>query len=392
MQRIKVTSIDILTSAGANLEENWDALKTGLPKLDTAHGKHAALINATTEAKLSELSKQKKWRNTDRAVLLGVLAARQASAKIKNNEFNGEGYGVVFGSSRGATQKLENEHRKYLNGEKIALTTSPETTSGAFASAIVRDLGATEISLFVSSACSTSLNALGVGISLIKSGQTKKMIVGAAEASVSDFTLTQLSQLGIYLNSNSSDQYCYRPFHPERSGIAIGEGAGCAILEGAEDSDLVSGDIVISGFGSASEHATLTGVSKNGDCLVAAIKKALSDSELELSDIDFIVAHGAGTKRGDPAELKAYERFFGDSLPPMTCHKWLFGHLLGAAAISSLGLAVKHMENGFLPAIPYLENTKSLVGRPTRSKKFKHALVTALGFGGNASAAIISKR
>src|SRR5690606_15947707 len=109
----------------------------------------------------------------------------------------------------------------------------------------------------------------------------------------------------------------YRPFHPDREGMVLGDGASALLL--TNKSEHAVGEIL--GLGSVSESIGLTGVSSDGRALALAIKNALSDAKLRPADITAIVAHGAGTKKGDQAELNAIDSVFEKNSPPITCDK-----------------------------------------------------------------------
>lgn len=142
----------------------------------------------------------------------------------------------------------------------------------------------------------------------------------------------------------------------------------------------------IVGFGSSTETATLAGISDSGVGLQRAIFAALNMANLTVSDIDLIVAHGSGTKKGDRAEYTAYQRVFGGRIPPLICPKWVLGHQLSASCGISLILGLEHLRINAVPKIPYDHYLNCR--EPT--KPIQRALVSALGFGGSSSAVILS--
>lgn len=166
--------------------------------------------------------------------------------------------------------------------------------------------------------------------------------------------------------------------------MVLSEGAVLLYLE-AEPEDAALIELV--GWGAATESATLTGVSEQGQGLEEAVRQALRKACIDVEAIDLIVGHGAGTKKGDAAELSVYSRLF-PSQPPLVWHKWCTGHMLGASATYSLMLAAEHLRSGQLPPHPYLPEM-----HPMRSSRIlsrnRYALVWSMGFGGNACAVIV---
>jgi 3-oxoacyl-(acyl-carrier-protein) synthase len=223
---------------------------------------------------------------------------------------------------------------------------------------------------------------------LIDAGMLAGAVVGGTEASVTGFTLAQLKAVKIY-SKNIDAAFPCKPMAKDRCGTVIGDGAACLLLEKKPYPNAL---FAITGFGAATENGvSLTGVSPTGDTLVAAIKQALDSAGLAAQDIAFITGHGTGTVKGDEAEHCAYERVFGATIPPRAFHKWMTGHLLGAAGAFSVALTTKHLEQAFIPGHPYFTELNHPLSVPVKLNNPKHALVSTLGFGGNAGALIISK-
>jgi len=385
MKDIYITGRGLATPAGASVGANWQALASGVPRIswDEVLGP-VGRASSEVEAALTELSREKRLRYQDRATRLGLLAAREAYQEAGRPA--SADMAVIMGSSRGATSTVEREHDRFLEVGKVQATTSPVSTAGIFSSAVSQDLGAGRLSLSVSSACATSLNALGVGAALLETGLAKHVLAGGTEASLTPFTLAQLRATSV-LARQASALYPCRPLHPERTGLVPGEGAACLLLTTAPVAPPLAR---LAGFGAATEAATATGVSPEAQVLSDAVAQALDQAGVEATEIGLVVGHGAGTVKGDAAELAAYRRIFGDSLPPATFHKWLTGHMIGASSAFSVVLATLHLFTGLVPGLPYFEDGMAMGSGETLRLKPRYILVTALGFGGNASAIVLA--
>lgn len=370
----------LVTPVGGDVSQTWQSLREGRTRFGIYHGYCAAKIFPDVEEKLLSLSKEKRLRDSDRAVRLGLIAAQALRVD------RGSGVGVVFGSSRGATHKLELEHSRFLKQGRVSVKASPQTTGATFATTISRELELDGPSFFVSAACATSLQAIAVGASLVAQGQLEAVVAGGSEASVTPFTLNQLDSVGVY-SKTQEKAYPYCPFSRSSAGIIVGEGAGAVLISRKRR---CSNDVALLGFGGASEKASLTGITKDGEALQLAMRRALDQSGLYASDIDLIVAHGAGTALGDRAEQMAYSIFFGQRAPIITFNKWLTGHMLGAAGVSSLILALTHMREKVVPACPYPQSISS-ARTYSELPSDAHVMVVALGFGGNAAVAILGR-
>ena len=389
-----IIGMGLLSPAGADFATNLRRLQTGEACFENVDGRPVGRLHPDAEAAVTRLRAVKEWRAHDRAVLLGVLAARQSIATVTNDLTE---WAVVTGSSRGATASIEQAVLRHDRGETLSALTSPMTTAGAFSAAIARDQRTNGLALSVSAACATGLHAIGMAALLIRSGQAPGAIAGGSEAAITPFTMNILQAARVYSRTSDEDETRYpcRPMHPSRSGLVMGEGAAMiALANEPSRSPSVNGvgQVVVSGYGAATEPATLTGISREGGVLCLAIARALHDAGLQPADVGLIVGHGAGTLKGDAAELQAYQQAFRE-VPPLVLHKWLTGHMLAASPGGSVAFAVSHLSSGTIPAHPYFAAEASPLARPHSllSRKAEHAIVCALGFGGNAAVIVLSR-
>ncbi|RYZ52639.1 MAG: beta-ketoacyl synthase, partial [Proteobacteria bacterium] len=291
--------------------------------------------------------------------------------------------GVMIGSSRGPTEALEKAWARHIGNQRLSPSTSPSTTASSISSVVARDLKLEGPSMALSAACSTGLYALIQGVSSLISHLSHSLIVGGVEAANTDFTLAMLKASRVLASPNSSPYPC-RPGHPDRSGMVLSEGAALLHIETIRRANSKA---EIIGWGAATESATLTGVSPEGSALQRAMKNALAIADIDSCDVNLIVGHGAGTFKGDAAEVEAYKAVFED-VPPLVWHKWCSGHMLGASAALSVMLACEHLKSGQLPPHPYMpEDHPMRAGRSLDAGKI--ALVTSMGFGGSACAVIV---
>ncbi len=148
-----------------------------------------------------------------------------------------------------------------------------------------------------------------------------------------------------------------RPFDAARDGSLFGEGAGALMLEteasAAARNAAVLGEVLGSGY--ASEGLGLLAVREDGDGLARAIRAALADAGLSPADVGMIVAHGNGTRASDASEAAAIRTVFGTAAPPITAFKWAIGHLISAAGIVELVLALSALRQRIVPGIRPLE-------------------------------------
>jgi len=187
-----------------------------------------------------------------------------------------------------------------------------------------------------------------------------------------------------------------RPFDRARDGSLFGEGAGALTLETEpsvrERNATVIGEVL--GGGHAAEAAGLLAIREDGDGLVRAMNDALRDARLEPADIGMIVAHGNGTRQSDASEAAALRRVFGKAMPPITAIKWSIGHLIAAAGIVEMAVALEALAKRVVPGVATLNDIDPDCGDLPISKQAQvprsnTALVLCRGFAGTDAAVIV---
>ncbi|GAB2476237.1 beta-ketoacyl synthase [Hymenobacter qilianensis] len=333
------------------------------------------------------------YRQLDRTVLLGLLAARQATAQA-GWAAQDASLGVSIGSSRGATGRLEQFHADFLADGVVAAAASPLTTLGNVASWVAYDAGAVGgAALSHSSTCSSAFQALGNAVAWLRAGLADRFLAGGAEAPLTDFTLAQMHALGIYSTFAPQDWPC-RPGAGAPSTFVLGEGAAVFALERVSRATLAAEQATASalqfrlesvGFGFEAIPSK-TGLSPDGQHFQTAMRQALQQANCPPDAVDALVLHSPGTPAGDAAERRAVAAVFGtEEAPQLVSNKWLVGHTLGASAALSLEFALQILTHQTWPAPPF---GTYLAPAPTRP--IGRVLVNAAGFGGNASSALVS--
>ena len=256
---------------------------------------------------------------------------------------------------------------------------------------IVADyLGITDYMTTISTACSSSANAIFYGARLIRNNVLDVVIAGGTD-SLTKFTLNGFNTLMIL-----DKQFC-KPFDEHREGLNLGEGAGYLVLV----SDRVAKTLTknpyckLSGYNNSNDAYHQTASSPDGTGSYLAMKGALKKAGLEPSDIDYINLHGTGTPNNDSAEGTAIQRIFDPEYPPMSSTKSYTGHTLGASggieAVFSV-LAIKHhiiypnlRFETRMSELPFEPETEFLTGQ-----NIKHVMSNSFGFGGNCTSLIFS--
>lgn len=377
---IAITSLASLSPLGLDLDTIWEAyLQPKTAIFETQIENTTALI-----APLSKASKitidflrhsDTKYKQLDDSVLFAIATSRQAIEKAGWEK--GSQFGINLGSSRGATQVLEQHHAEFLQTGKTKTLTSPTTTLGNISSWVSHDLQSKGPEISHSITCSTSLHALLNGVAWLQAGMESKFLIGGSEASLTEFTLAQMRAMKIYAQKN--EPFPCRAFDLEKTAntMVMGEGAAVICLErGVFDKALA----YVEGVGYATEVLVHnSSMSTEADCFQHSMQMALGNLTKE---VDVVVTHSPGTKLGDSSEFKAIQKIFGNQLPLLTNNKWKIGHTFGASGILSVEMALLMMQHNQFVPVPFLPIQK-------QTKKIERVLINAVGFGGNAVSVLL---
>ena len=275
----------------------------------------------------------------------------------------------------------DNEHsRRYINTHYI----------GSVSHQIADYFRLKGVVTSLSTACSSSANALITASHLIRTGRADCLIVGGADA-LCKFTINGFHSLMIL-----SDTDC-TPFDEHRKGLNLGEAAAFLILESEENAKRRGARIKaeLTGWGNANDAFHQTASSAEGQGAYLAMQQALQQSGLQPAEIDYINAHGTATPNNDLSESRALERIFGTQVPDFSSTKPFTGHTLAAASAVEAVFSLLALRNSVVfPNLNYETPMSEVSIRPqTKSmhKSIKHVLSNSFGFGGNCSTLIFSR-
>jgi 3-oxoacyl-(acyl-carrier-protein) synthase len=394
--RVHVAGLGVISAIGNSVSETMDSFareSSGIGPLTlfgSVHGNtlpvgEVKLSNDTLAARLSLAP------ILTRTALLGVHAAREA-VRDSGCSLDQWRTGLVSATTVGGMDKTEDFFIDFLQDPASgSLERVANHECGKSTELIATDLGINAFISTVNTACSSSVNAIMLGVRLIREGMLDVVIAGGTDA-LSRFTLNGFNSLMIL------DQQPCRPFDAERHGLNLGEGAGFVVL--ISEAVRNSGDLrtygYVSGFSNTNDAYHQTASSPEGRGSFAAMEQAIAASGLSLRDIDYINLHGTGTLNNDLSEGTAVRRLFGDRVPKVSSTKAFTGHTLGASggieAVFSV-LALHHRcvfpnlrfenpmpEIGIEPQITFEQNLA-----------IRHVMSNSFGFGGNCSSIIFSK-
>ncbi|MDP1620758.1 MAG: beta-ketoacyl-[acyl-carrier-protein] synthase family protein [Bacteroidales bacterium] len=397
-KRVFITGIGIICAIGNNVNETLHSLlaeQSGIGEITLFKTVHKGVIpmaevKLSTESLLEE-SGHGGNRSFTRTALLGMKAAREAMVSAGIHDVQQYKTGLVSATTVGGMERSEDFYASFLaDPGKGRLINIVNHDCGDSTERIAVSLGISDFVTTISTACSSSVNALMLGANLIKTGQLDRVVVGGAD-SVTKFTLNGFNTLMIL------DKTGCHPFDENRAGLTLGEGAAFLVLE-SEDVVLKEQKKIlaeVSGYGNANDAFHQTASSPDGAGAYLAMSKALKMSGLQPGEIDYINVHGTGTQNNDLSEGVAIERIFGDHVPPFSSTKGFTGHTLGAAGAVEAVISVLAIQNQVIfPNLGFTTPMKELQIQPinklTNNVEIKNVLSNSFGFGGNNSTVILA--
>ena len=396
-ERIVITGMGICSCIGDNVQETFTHLsqgKSGLSTvelLDTLHQDHIRVgeVKHTNEA-LTDILDIPKENSYSRTSLLGILALREAIKSASLDEESLHSLGLIMASSVGGMDMTERYFydyatnipaRRYITSHNI----------GEITQQMASYFGIKGFVTSLSTACSSSANAIITAANLIRTGRARTLAVGGADA-LSKFTINGFNALMILSDKEAT------PFDEHRKGLNLGEAGAFLILE-AESEALKHGRKILaqlSGWGNANDAYHQTASSEDGEGAFLAIEKALHCSGLSPKDIDYINAHGTATVNNDLSESRALIRIFSEEqMPDLSSTKPFTGHTLAVASAVEAIISILSIEKEMIfPNLNFQTPMKEVNIKPVtvlKQKPIQHVLSNSFGFGGNCSALIFSK-
>ena len=392
---VAVTGIGCVSGLGCGVEEHLQAFRAGRSGLG-----EVTLFQTTLQLPVAEVKRSNEQlknhlgldpdRLFSRTALLGMVASRQA---FQDAGFPNEGLriGLISSSSVGGMDLSEQFYAEYaVNQRKGRLRMVAHHDIGDHTERIADYLHLEGFRTSVSTACSSSANAIMLGARMIEQGLLDAVLAGGVDA-LCRFTLNGFNSLMIL------DSAPCRPFDESRAGLNLGEGAGYLVLQ-SEKSLTPESKVYcrLTGYANANDAYHQTASSPDGEGAFLAMRHALDKAGIDPSSVDYINLHGTGTHNNDLSEGTAIKRLFGGRVPPLSSTKSFTGHTLGAAAgLEAVFSVLALSERIVFPTLNFKSPIKQTgliaVTEMMEDQDITTVLSNSFGFGGNNAALIFQQ-
>ncbi len=418
MRRVVVTGLGLVTPLGCGAKHTWSRLlnaESGIRAIQSFDvsdlpAKIAGTLPAGSLAdgyyNADEYVAAKDRRRMGDFIIFAVAAAQQAVEDAgwkPTDEYELERTGVLVGSGIGGLTEMD-------AGAVLLKEEGPRRISPFFIPSALINLASGHISIrygykgpnhAVVTACSTGAHAIGDAARMIALDDCDVMIAGGAESAVNRLAFAGFSQArALSTNFNDTPQQASRPWDKDRDGFVMGEGAGIVVLEEYEHAKKrgakIYGEII--GYGMSGDAHHITAPPEDGNGAFRAMQMAVKRAKIDVSEVDYINAHGTSTPLGDEIEVKAVKRLFGDHAYKlsMSSTKSAIGHLLGAAGSVEAIFSILSINDNVCPPTLNLTNPSDgcdidLVPKTAKQRRVNVALSNSFGFGGT-NASLIFRR
>jgi len=344
----------------------------------------------------------------DRATQFAVVCAREALSDSGLAGISPHRTGISLGSAVAAATSLEREYLVLSDSGK-RWTMSPDQLTPQMFDYMVPSVMAAEVAwavgaegpvAMVSDGCTSGLDSVGHGVALIREGSADVVVAGAADTPITPIVVASFDAIKATTTYNDVPDQASRPFDGTRNGFVLAEGAAMFVLEEMTAARRRGAHVYaeVGGFATRCNAYHMTGLKTDGREMAEAIRAALDQARVNGDAVDYINAHGSGTKQNDRHETAAFKRSLGEHAyrTPVSSIKSMVGHSLGAIGSVEIAASLLAMENQAVPPTANLRSADpecdlDYVPVQAREHHVDTVLTVGSGFGGFQSAMVLTR-
>jgi 3-oxoacyl-[acyl-carrier-protein] synthase II len=396
---VVVTGLGAVTAIGRRVEEFWRNLTDGVCGIRPISLFDASAYRTQTAAEVGEIPdgflSPAQRRRMSRADRMGIAAAAEAlsASGLDLSSEDPTRIGVILGGGTSGLLDSEDFYARHLAGRKARPSRILNHLPDAITDRIAQHWNLEGIKSTITTACSSSANAMGYAFDAIASGLADVVITGGSDV------LARLTYGG-FNSLRSVDPEPCRPFDRERRGLSIGEAAGILVFEEAERARRRGAPVqaVFLGYGVTSDAFHMTAPDPSGAAGGRTIRAALASAGVDPERVDYVNAHGTATPQNDSAETAAIKAALGERARriPVSSIKSMIGHCLCASGAIEAVATVLTVRDGTVPPTIHYENPDpacdlDYVPNAAREADVRVALSNSFAFGGNSTVVVFGR-
>jgi 3-oxoacyl-[acyl-carrier-protein] synthase II len=408
-RRVVITGMGAITPVGNDVAQTWESLKagrSGIARITLFDPSDMAtqFAGEVKDFDPAERFGHKEARRMDRVTQFAMEACSQAvtSSRLLENGIDRDRIGVIIGSGVGGVGTL-------LEQYDVLKSRGPRRVSPFLIPMMLPDTSAAQIAIeyrlrgpnmAIITACATGTNAIGEAFEMVTRGAADAILAGGSEAGILPITIAGFNMMGALSTRNDDPAGACRPFDANRDGFVISEGAVVLVIESLEHAQARGATIhaEIVGYGTSVDANHMAAPLETGDGARLAMQNALDRAGLAPEAIDYLNAHGTGTRLNDVAETRAVKTILGERAYDIAVSstKSMTGHLLGGAGALEAMICVNVLEDGIIPPtinyeVPDSDCDLDYVPNEARQTDARVAMSNSFGFGGH-NACVILRR
>ncbi|MFB3894203.1 MAG: beta-ketoacyl synthase [Phycisphaerae bacterium] len=422
-KRVVITGMGTVNPLGHDVQTTWAAMLAGKSGVCPIELFDASTFPTTFAAEVkgydmaAQVPDAARHAHAGRHCRFALGAAVQAwrQAGLEGRPLDKSRLGVYVGSGEGSIDndaatslmidawrdgRVDTRKWAQLAFSRHDLYREVEQEANMVAAHLAAEFGALGPAINVLTACAASTQAIGEGAMRIRDNEADVMVSGGAHSMIRPFGMTGFILLTALSSRNDDIAGASRPFDATRDGFVIGEGATIMVLEDYDFAKARNAPMLaeIVGYGASADAYRITDQDPDGAGAAAAMRAALDDAGLTPEDIDYISAHGTGTKQNDLVETRAVKAVFGDRAPriPMSSIKSMVGHLIAGAGATQLMTCVLAIRDQIVPPTTNLHKPDpgcdlDYVPNVARKARVEICMSNGFGFGGQNNSLIIRR-
>jgi 3-oxoacyl-[acyl-carrier-protein] synthase II len=369
--RVVVTGLGATTPLGGDVASTWEALlagKSGVRSLTEEWALDASVqFAARVAVEPSEVMERVEMRRLDRSEQFALIAAREAWKDAGSPDVDKTRLGVVVASGIGGVITLLDQYDilKTKGARSVSPHTVPMLMPNGPSANVGLELQAKAGVHTPVSACASGAEAIGYAMEMIRTGRADIVVTGGVEAAIHALPMAGFASMKALSTRNDAPEKASRPYDKERDGFVLGEGGGVIVIESLEHAQKRGAKIYaeLAGQGLTSDGYHIAAPDPEGDGVARAVKFALEDSGVNLSEVVHLNAHATSTPAGDVAEAHALAAALGDDIShvAVSATKSMTGHLLGGAGAIESIFCILALHHRMAPPTINIENLDEAV-------------------------------
>lgn len=408
LQRVFVTGLGIISPLGLDVPTTWDAIVKGKSGIDYITSFDTEGFDTTFAAEVrgfnpEDYLERKESRRMDRFAQFAAVAAREACRQADLDLSLEDPFRVaaIIGSGIGGILTLSQQY-------DVLRDRGPRRVTPFLIPMMLGDMASAQVSMVmgcmganycVVSSCSSGADALGQGWQMIRRGQADVVLAGGSEAPIVPIAVAGFNSLRALSRFNEDPQRASKPFNRDRDGFVMGEGSAVLVLESEDHLKRrgVEAMAELRGYGATSDAHHLTEPNPTGQSAANAIRLALEAASMDVSEVDYLNAHGTSTPLNDWQETKAIKLAMGEEAyrVPISSSKSMTGHLLGAGGALEAAICVRAIQDDVIPPTINLVDPDPECDLDYTPLSARHGSVSvtmsnSFGFGGHNSVLVIT--